>query len=35
MSQNASLHYQTQQILTASPAMLVFMLYDKAITSHR
>ena len=35
MSQNASLHYQTQQILTASPAMLVFMLYDKAITSLR
>jgi flagellar protein FliS len=35
MSQNASIHYQTQQIMTASPAMLVFMLYDKAITSLR
>lgn len=32
MSQNASRHYQTQQVMTASPAMLVFMLYDKAIT---
>jgi len=31
MNDHASRHYQTQQIMTASPAMLVFMLYDKAI----
>jgi flagellar secretion chaperone FliS len=31
MNDRASRHYQTQQIMTASPAMLVFMLYDKAI----
>lgn len=31
MSQNPSRQYQTQQIMTASPAMLVFMLYEKAI----
>jgi flagellar protein FliS len=31
MSQNASRQYQTQQIMTASPAMLVFMLFEKAI----
>lgn len=31
MSTNQSQQYQTQQIMTASPAMLVFMLYDKAI----
>lgn len=28
-------NYQTQQIMTASPAMLVVMLYDKAIISLR
>ena len=33
MTQNASRQYQTQQIMTASPAMLVFMLFDKAISS--
>ena len=33
MTQNASRQYQTQQIMTASPAMLVFMLFDKAIGS--
>lgn len=33
MSMSASQHYLTQQIMTASPAMLVFMLYDKAIAS--
>lgn len=31
MSTKQSQHYQTQQIMTASPAMLVFLLYDKAI----
>lgn len=31
MNEQASKHYQTQQIMTASPAMLVFMLLDKAI----
>lgn len=31
MNSNPSQHYQTQQIMTASPAMLVFLLYDKAI----
>jgi flagellar protein FliS len=31
MNESASKHYQTQQIMTASPAMLVFMLIDKAI----
>lgn len=31
MTSHPSLQYQTQQIMTASPAMLVFMLYDKAI----
>lgn len=31
MSQDAVRHYQTQQIMTASPAMLVFMLFEKAI----
>ncbi len=33
MTPNASQQYLTQQIMTASPAMLVFMLYDKAINS--
>ena len=33
MTENASRQYQTQQIMTASPAMLVFMLFDKAISS--
>ncbi len=33
MTKNASRQYQTQQIMTASPAMLVFMLFDKAISS--
>jgi flagellar protein FliS len=33
MSSNASRQYQTQQIMTASPAMLVFMIYEKAISS--
>jgi flagellar protein FliS len=33
MSSNASRQYQTQQIMTASPAMLVFMLFEKAIGS--
>lgn len=33
MNESASKHYQTQQIMTASPAMLVFMLLDKAIVS--
>lgn len=32
MSQNAASQYQTQQIMTASPAMLVFMLFEKAIS---
>lgn len=32
MSQNALRQYQTQQIMTASPAMLVFMLFEKAIS---
>ncbi len=31
MASHPSQQYQTQQIMTASPAMLVFMLYDKAI----
>jgi flagellar protein FliS len=31
MQENAARQYQTQQILTASPVKLVFMLYDKAI----
>jgi flagellar secretion chaperone FliS len=31
MNEQASKRYQTQQIMTASPAMLVFMLLDKAI----
>jgi len=31
MNESASKQYQTQQIMTASPAMLVFMLLDKAI----
>jgi flagellar protein FliS len=31
MSQSAASQYQTQQIMTASPAMLVFMLFEKAI----
>jgi flagellar protein FliS len=31
MNEQASKHYQTQQIMTASPATLVFMLLDKAI----
>ena len=31
MNENASRQYQTQQIMTASPAMLVFMLFEKAI----
>jgi len=31
MSPNASQQYLTQQIMTASPAMLVFMLFEKAI----
>lgn len=35
MTRNASQEYLTQQIMTASPAMLVFMLYDKAIGSLR
>jgi flagellar protein FliS len=33
MPSNASRQYQTQQIMTASPAMLVFMLFEKAIGS--
>ncbi|HEY4135467.1 MAG TPA: flagellar export chaperone FliS [Alphaproteobacteria bacterium] len=33
MSNAASQHYLTQQIMTASPATLVQMLYDKAIGS--
>ncbi len=33
MRSNASRQYQTQQIMTASPAMLVFMLFEKAIGS--
>ncbi len=33
MTESASRQYQTQQIMTASPAMLVFMLFDKAISS--
>ncbi len=33
MTTNASQQYLTQQIMTASPAMLVFMLYDRAIGS--
>lgn len=33
MNESASKHYQTQQIMTASPAMLVYMLLDKAIVS--
>lgn len=32
MSQSAANQYQTQQIMTASPAMLVFMLLEKAIS---
>lgn len=35
MTSNASRQYQTQQIMTASPAMLVFMLLEKAISSLR
>jgi flagellar protein FliS len=31
MNEQASRQYQSQQIMTASPAMLVFMLLDKAI----
>jgi flagellar protein FliS len=31
MNEQASRHYQSQQIMNASPAMLVFMLLDKAI----
>lgn len=31
MSQNGTRQYQIQQIMTATPAMLVFMLYEKAI----
>lgn len=31
MNRNQSQQYQTQQIMTASPAMLVFLLYDKAV----
>ena len=31
MANNASEQYLNQQIMTASPAQLVFMLYDKAI----
>lgn len=31
MTSNPSQQYQIQQIMTASPAMLVFLLYDKAI----
>lgn len=33
MPSTASRQYQTQQIMTASPAMLVFMLFEKAISS--
>lgn len=33
MPSNGSRQYQTQQIMTASPAMLVFMLFEKAIGS--
>lgn len=33
MPSNASRQYQTQQIMTASPAMLVFMLFEKAVSS--
>lgn len=35
MSNTAAQQYLTQQIMTASPAMLVFMLYDKAINCLR
>jgi flagellar protein FliS len=35
MSESASRQYQTQQIMTASPAMLVFMLLDKAVVCLR
>lgn len=35
MSVNESQHYQTQQIMTASPATLVFLLFDKAISCLR
>lgn len=31
MQQNAAVRYQTQQIMTASPATLVAMLYERAI----
>jgi len=33
MTKNATNTYQTQQIMTASPARLVAMLFDKAISS--
>ena len=33
MSNSASQHYLTQQIMTASPAALMQMLYEKAIGS--
>ena len=33
MEQKASLTYRTQEIMTASPARLVAMLYDRAISS--
>ncbi len=35
MSQEPFQQYQTQQIMTASPARLVFLLYDRAIGSLR
>ena len=33
MNQSALQSYQVQQIMTASPAKLVALLYDKAISS--
>jgi len=33
MQEHAARQYQNQQLLTASPVKLVFMLYDKAIVS--
>jgi flagellar protein FliS len=31
MTKDAALHYQTQQVMTASPAQLVTMLFDRAM----
>ncbi len=33
MDQNATNQYQTQQLMSANPATLIFMLYDEAIRS--